>query len=546
MIENSQIDKKSLRAVTKTNPDWDELAKDCVAFANAYGGRVIIGIEDKEEFPPKGQKIKDDLPIKIQRQIQNRTINVSVVPQIKTTENNAEYIELLVQRTASTIAATSKGKYYVRVGDACQPLMPEDLTRLLTDKTAFVWETESYLKVQRISADESKVVSFIESVRSSSRVSSFIKSKEQDELLDYYSFTSGEYLTNLGVLWVGKREDRVRLQHTPSVQFIQYDELGQKIHKMVWDDYSLNPKELVEALLNEIPNWKFGIEIADGAFRKTIPDYNEVVVRELIANTIVHKPYTTRGDVFIKLYPNHLEIHNPGTLPLGVTPKNILHKSVQRNPQLCKVFYDLELMEKEGSGYDKIYEQLLRIGKPLPEITEHDDRVVVKIEKRIVKKEIAQFISKVTSEFDLTSKELISLGLIAQHTALTSHEIAEALGIETQETSRWIGQLLELELLKTKGKTKGKNYYVEPSYLRKLNFKGKTNLKRIEPHRLRELIIEDLSIYRESSIKDINERIGLEISIHSIRKQLGELIDKKIIYKQGKNKATKYIINKGY
>ena len=92
MLENEQLDKKSLRTVTKKNPDWQELAKDCVAFANAYGGRILIGIEDEDDLPPMGQYIKEDLPIKVVRNIQGRTINVSILPQIKTAQNDAQYI----------------------------------------------------------------------------------------------------------------------------------------------------------------------------------------------------------------------------------------------------------------------------------------------------------------------------------------------------------------------------------------------------------------------------------------------------------------------
>ena len=63
-----------------------------------------------------------------------------------------------------------------------------------------------------------------------------------------------------------------------------------------------------------------------------------------------------RGDIFVNLYPDRLEIHSPGLLPLGITPSNILTKSVQRNHLLAKLLYDLKLMEKEGSGYDIITE----------------------------------------------------------------------------------------------------------------------------------------------------------------------------------------------
>ncbi len=48
MLENQQYDKKSLSFLKGKHTDWDELAKDCVCFANASGGKILIGIEDDE------------------------------------------------------------------------------------------------------------------------------------------------------------------------------------------------------------------------------------------------------------------------------------------------------------------------------------------------------------------------------------------------------------------------------------------------------------------------------------------------------------------
>lgn len=44
-LEGQLLYRKWLRAVTGKTADWSELAKDCVAFANALGGRLLIGIE---------------------------------------------------------------------------------------------------------------------------------------------------------------------------------------------------------------------------------------------------------------------------------------------------------------------------------------------------------------------------------------------------------------------------------------------------------------------------------------------------------------------
>ncbi len=51
MEETQHIEKKSLRVIAGINPDWKELAKDCVCFANARGGTIYIGIENNDALP---------------------------------------------------------------------------------------------------------------------------------------------------------------------------------------------------------------------------------------------------------------------------------------------------------------------------------------------------------------------------------------------------------------------------------------------------------------------------------------------------------------
>lgn len=50
MQEGTLFDKKSLKTVVGKTADFNELAKDCVAFANAKGGHLHIGIEDDDEL----------------------------------------------------------------------------------------------------------------------------------------------------------------------------------------------------------------------------------------------------------------------------------------------------------------------------------------------------------------------------------------------------------------------------------------------------------------------------------------------------------------
>lgn len=107
----------------------------------------------------------------------------------------------------------------------------------------------------------------------------------------------------------------------------------------------------------------------------------------------------------------------------------------------------------------------------------------------------------------------------------------------------WLRPLIDMGLVETNdGKTKSVEYRVVPQLLRDCNFKGKTTLKRIEQHRLRELIIEDLKLYGPTSIKDINIRIGEEIPRKSIQRMLKDLIESEIAISTGATQGMKYML----
>ena len=542
--ETTTFDRKSLKTVQGKNPEWEELAKDCVAFANARGGHIFIGIEDDSELPPSGQSILESLPGKVQLRLSQITINTSVLTAVVTASNGGQYIDLTVQPSISTIAGTTDGKYYIRIGDSSTPLHPDQLLRLLNDKPAYSWETK-VTRVSRYDYDPAKFSQFISDIKNSQRVSSFVKEKSDDEIVDYYILADGDYLTNLGVLWIGRRNDRAKLKYAPAIQFLKFDERGEKVNKMVWDDYSLNPKELIERVWSNIPDWKEGIEVSDGIFRDFIPNYGERTVRELVTNAIVHRPYTTAGDIFINLYPDRMEIHNPGGFPVGVTPKNILHESRRRNEHLCKVAYDLLLMEKEGSGYDVVYEDLLANGKPAPVPEERDDRVVVTVSKLIAKPEIVRLIKTVSEQYILTRKEKIAFGLIAQNQSLSALQFSKLLDLKGANPTRgWLDRLVDNGIILSQGKTRGTEYFVNPEIIRSANFSKSPSLKTIEPHRLRELLYEDLKVYPGSSISEISNRIGSEISRYKIREQLKTLIEQGRVISTGVRAATKYACKK--
>jgi len=538
--ETDTVDCKSLRVIQGNTADWRQIASDCVCFANAAGGRLLIGIEDGETAPPQGQSIAEPLLAQLRKRIGELTINVQVAPRIVTADNGWQYIELEVARSVG-VASTSDGRYYVRVGDSCRPLVGDEIMRLMDERPAQPWETLTSLEVSLRDADAAKQAHLLQALRGSDRVKQDVKEKSDAELLSHYGLLRDGRLAHLGVLLIGSAHDRARLGTAPLVQVIKYDDRGDKVNKWSWDDYRLSPVELVDAIWSAIPDFRESHELPDGLYRQHVPAYDERVVRELLVNALVHRPYTQRGDIYLNLHPDRLEVTNPGRLPLGVTPQNILHQSRRRNDRLATVFHDLKLMEREGTGYDLMYDVQLSQGRSVPEAREGTDSVTVTVRRRILKPAVIKLLADADARFQLRRRERITLGLLAMSEGMTARQLATALELDDGESLRsWLGRLPELGILGTSGRTQGMRYYVDPALLRASGLEGKTTLVRIEPHRLEALVLEDLARYPGASSSEVNRRIAPEIGIRAVRGALERLESKGQVRHEGEKRWRRY------
>ena len=342
-------------------------------------------------------------------------------------------------------------------------------------------------------------------------------------------------MTNLGVLFIGQQTQRGRLSNAPVIQCIKYDEYGEKVNKWLWDDYRMNPKEMIDSIWETVPEWKESYEVPDGMRRKNIPAYDESVIREILCNALVHRPYTTRGDIFINIHPDRVEVVNPGQLPLGVTPENILHKTLKRNEHLTNLCFVLHMMEREGSGYDKMYEQQLLFGKSVPKVIEGDDFVKAIVERRIKDIYAYKFMQDVKKRFELKQKATICLGLIAQFGPISGSQLVKMLELSGSDALRaWIRPLQENGLIESSDdNTKGKLYFVS-SDIRKTT--AKKTIKQLQNEAIREAIINDFLVNHESSLKEVANRLGHLASYLIIRRHILKLEEEGKIKSHGQGR----------
>lgn len=544
MTENSLYDKKSLLTIASKKIDWKEIVKDVVAFSNAEGGILEFGIEDGMETPDCLQRIQDSLMTMLVNNINGKTNGVQISAEKKKYDNGGETILLFIRRSV-VMATTSDGKVFMRNGDNSEPITGEDLHRLSEEKGCYSWE----LRVSNYAlsdCDTKRLTYILHSLRTSNRVSDFVKEKTDTELLRYFGLLAEnkDLMTYLGVSFLGSQLQRQRISNAPTLQCIKFDEYGEKINKWTWDDFVYGPDEIIEKVWESIPDWNESQEVSDGLFRKNVMAYDKDVVRELICNAEIHRSYAITGDIFINIHPDYFEIINPGRLPYGVTPNNILHKSKKRNPNFAALMRALKYVEIEGSGYDKMYEILLQQGKNVPIVYEGNDFVSVKVCRRIQSSKVLELMDFADRNYQLRQKQKICLGLIAMHESVTARELEKLLELNNSDELRpWLQHLIRQGLvIGCNVRSRGLEYRVNSTLLQKSEFRGKTSLKRIEDYRLKELIIEDLKLYKEARIGDIQERIGSEISEKRVKAQILGLEEDGIIGRRGSNRWTTYYL----
>lgn len=538
--ENSQIEYKSLRKVEGPKADLTDLAETCVCLANAQGGTIIIGVEDKENEPSAGQVIAQELVNSTITRLQALTSGVGLAnSEILKHKNGGQYFQFRVLPTSQTIAVTSKGKVFVRVADQCLPIGGNDLTRLAAERNAFQWEVAVRpIAFEKISSEN--IDSFIKDIRKSDRVKEFVKEKMEVEILEHYHFVEEGSMTNLGILWLGTPAQRRKLAYPITVEYIVYDDLDNKVRKEHWHDADLNPKELILEVEKQAVELKYSYELPDGLFRKKIPFYDSVVIRELLVNAIAHKSYVISNDITIRVYPDSMTIISPGSLPLGVTKDNILHKKERRNPHLIRVLHDLGLMEGEGSGYDLIYEILGRDVKKYPIIKSDFSTTSVQLLPQIEDRNVLLVMDFVLQSYPLRQREVLTLGVIARHQKILATRLSKMLQLPDDERLRsYTSVLLEEKIIQSRGAKKGTEFLISPAIISGAKINQRPTLKTVEPHVLEALLIEDLRAYHNSKISEIHARMS-EVMIEDLTKSIYRMVKDGKLQTEGGRKDRTY------
>jgi len=165
-----------------------------------------------------------------------------------------------------------------------------------------------------------------------------------------------------------------------------------------------------------------------------IQDFPELAVREALGNALIHRDHRASGPVVVEHSPQVFVVTSPGPLVPGVTVENILtHPSKPRNRVLAAALRTLELAEEVGRGVDRMYREMVRSGRPTPNIEGTFDQVRVSLVGGAPDVNIARYVAQLDPVTrDDTDAMIILLNLCGRRT-VTAESLAPLLQKGTEE-----------------------------------------------------------------------------------------------------------------
>ena len=345
---------------TEYKESWrDEYVKWICGFANANGGKMYIGIDDKGTILgiTDVKKLAEDLPNKV-KDILGVLIDVNIK-----NDSDKEYLEIITDAYPYPVNYT--GKYYYRSGATNQELKGAALDKFLLGKQGLKWDgtPEPYSKEANLSDLAFKL--FKDRASETQRFDEDVQGDSPHELLEKLNLVDiNGYLKKAAVLLFHPKPEKIFTGATIKIGFFNTDD-----DLAYQDEVRGSLFEQVDKVMDLLVSKYLKAQITyEGLQRKETFPIPIGALREAVLNAIVHKDYSSGIPIQISVYDNKLIIWNEGELPENwtVAKLKVKHPSRPYNPDIANAFFRSGLIESWGRGTIKIFNEAKAAKIPVP------------------------------------------------------------------------------------------------------------------------------------------------------------------------------------
>ena len=434
------------------------MARDVVAFSNLKGGFLCVGIVDETKEVNETFVYDDKKIFELIKQIQDRTTpTITLIPH-RIRVNGTDLLVLEIP-FSTQMHRTSKGEYLIRCNDGNRPIEPHEIATIQAEKGLIVYDQKSW-NISGEWMDGNRLQTLRSLIATKNNESPYLDKTDAD-LLDSLGMVKDEdgriKPTTTGILFVGNNK---ALRELPfyEVKYIHYYADG--TYKPY--EYKGNIIEVAKDCFSQLKAEIRQKEYIFGLFREYVEDYSEIVIRELLINALAHRDISRQQIIEIRKYEDggYLEFESPGRFPEGVTVDNYLRKTNPRNPNVMDILREIGLTEKAGSGFDKIFTDLLKKGKQLPEPEETDTSVIFRIKAKVSNEKLIELSLLYENQTGKSLKldQLFVLSEIVSRGKVKLSELMVSPNISQYRLHSILDNLQDSEFIESTGKTSGLSY----------------------------------------------------------------------------------------
>jgi ATP-dependent DNA helicase RecG len=435
MPEHQNIEYKSI---------WkDEYLKWICGFANAQGGTLIIGKDDDCNVVgvKNVKKLLEDLPNKI-------TTILGIVADINLHETEqGDFIEIVIEPHPNPV--NYKGEYHYRSGSTKQELKGAALDKFLLQKQGRRWDSVLIPNVSITDLKQETFTFFKEKGIKSNRIDESSRNDTPAQVLENLKLTEKDNLKRAAILLFHPDPEKFVTGAYVKIGFFRTDSdllFQDEIHGNLFEQV----EKTMEFLLTKYTKALISYE---GISRVETYEYPKDALREALLNAITHKDYAGCTPIQISVYADKIMMWNEGQLPENWTVKNLLtkHSSRPYNPDIANAFFRSGYVEAWGRGIDKITEQCVVAGLPVPQFSPDGSDFWVIFRKDIYNKENL-------SKSGLNDRQIDALIYFKLKGEITSLEYAKKYSVSDRTARRDLSELVEKKLLRNEGDTNISKY----------------------------------------------------------------------------------------
>ena len=390
--EDQTFDCKSIQIDPKA------LAIPIVAFANADGGTIAVGVSDKnrkiEGVDQHTEKLNELLRVPLDFCNPTVSITSDLLP-CTDKDGNENHILLMHIPASSELHTNQADEAFMRVGDKSRKLSFEERIQLMYDKGERYYEDTAVYGATADDIDMAAVKRYTELIGYTKSAMQYLH--ENNGFLT--TNAKGEEQVSVAcILLFGKYPQKFFPRGR--TRFIRYkgteERVGAEmnvIKDVTFEGTILDQvKATIAYLETQVEEHTF---LGQHGQFVTNRDYPKFVIQEMVVNACCHRAYNIKGtEIQIKMFDNHLVFESPGRLPGTVKPSNIRHTHFSRNPKIAQFLKAYDFVKEFGEGVDRMCRELEANGTS--HLSFHLDDFILKIT-------VPKVISQANNQSDATA-----------------------------------------------------------------------------------------------------------------------------------------------